>query len=159
MVFGLHLQINLCPTDATFSRKSWDGAREIVSSITRSAGAQSFKTSKNQTPIIGSERRSLQLSSDTAMELIMIELLKKLKIDNAFWQSSRNRHFYQITFTIDDYRQEILLNILNEWGIGEREGSTVSMVPCPLYNKPNDENGADGTSMDFECVADEIMPL
>lgn len=82
----------------------------------------------------------------------MMELLRKLKIENAFWQLSRNKNFFQITFTIDDYRHEILLNILNEWGIGERKGSTVSMVPCPLYNKPNDDDEPEDADKDLEYV-------
>lgn len=138
--------------DGQYTRSSWDdGHNKVQKRRSVSAHSSASKVSNKQTPHISSaDRRSLQLSSDTSMEQIMVELLRKLKIDNAFWQLNRNKTSYQITFTIDDYRHEILLNILNEWGIGEREGSSVSMVPCPLYNKPNDMDTAADTSQDIE---------
>lgn len=84
------------------------------------------------------------------MEHIMVEVLKKIKIDNAVWQLSRDQCHYQITFIIDDLRQDYLWNILNEWGIGERKESSVSMIPCSLYNGPCEEQPADESNVDQE---------
>lgn len=82
--------------------------------------------------------RSLNVAADATMEQIMVEMLRKLKIDNAVWQLSRNSNCYQITFTLEaNNRHETVLNILNEWGIGERTGSNVSMIPLAIYNRPN----------------------
>lgn len=96
------------------------------------------------------DKKSLKLSNDTPMEQIMIELFKKLKIENAFWQISRDKNYHQISFTVDDYRHEVLFNILNEWGIGERDGTSVSMIPCALHNKPSEENTNNADGMEYE---------
>lgn len=93
------------------------------------------------------ENRLLNIAIDSSMETVMIELLKKLKIESAIWQQTKNNNCYQITFSIEsDYRHELILNILNEWGIGERDGSCVSMIPCAIYNRPN---------QDFESESEE----
>lgn len=94
------------------------------------------------------DAKSLELSIDTPMEHVMIELLRKLKIDSASWKLAQSKNFYQITFMVDDYCQDTVLNLLSEWGIGEREGSSVSMLPCPFYNKPH--AGRDDGDPDFE---------
>lgn len=70
------------------------------------------------------------------MESIMNELFKKLKIDNAVWQLSKNGKYYQITFFVEsNARQELVLSTLNEWGIGQRNDSCVSMIPCAIFNQ------------------------
>lgn len=71
------------------------------------------------------------------MECIMQEIIKKYKINSDIWQLSKNQLYYQITFSIDILycRCEMMLNILSAWGIGERKGSCVSVMPCTIYNK------------------------
>lgn len=70
----------------------------------------------------------------------MSEILKKMKIENAIWQLSKNENFYQITFSVEVDNHEVLLELLNKWGVGERDGSSLSMIPCPIYQKPNIDN-------------------
>lgn len=78
----------------------------------------------------------LNLPFDSSMESIMIELFKKLQIDNAVWQSSKNDKYYQITFFVEsNTRHELVLTTLNEWGIGQRNESCMSMIPCAIYNQ------------------------
>lgn len=77
----------------------------------------------------------LNIAEDSSMESIMIELFKKLKIDTAVWQLSKNMKFYQITFFVEsNARHELVLSTLNEWGIGQRNDSVLSMIPCAIYN-------------------------
>lgn len=83
-----------------------------------------------------SENRFLDIPVDSSMETIMQEIFHRNKIDSAVWQLSKNQAYYQITFSVEsDYRYEMLANILAAWGIGEREGSCVSVVPCTFYSK------------------------
>lgn len=66
----------------------------------------------------------------------MNELFRKLKIDNAIWQLSQNTKQYQITFfVVSKARQELALSTLNEWGIGQRNDSCVSVIPCAIHNQ------------------------
>lgn len=30
------------------------------------------------------------------------------------------------------------IHMLSEWGIGQRDGSSISIIPCTLYNNPTD---------------------
>lgn len=77
----------------------------------------------------------LNLPYDSSMENIMIELFKKLQIDNAVWQLSKSTKYYQITFIVESTRHELVLTTLNEWGIGQRNESCMSMIPCAIYNQ------------------------
>lgn len=78
----------------------------------------------------------LNISVDSTMESIMNELFKKLKIDNAVWQLSKNMKYNQITFFVEsNARHELVLSTLNEWGVGQRNGSCMSMIPCAIYNQ------------------------
>lgn len=77
----------------------------------------------------------LNISEDSSMETIMTEMFKKLKIDNAVWQLSKSMKFHQITFFVEsNARHELVLSTLNEWGIGQRNDSVCSMIPCAIYN-------------------------
>lgn len=78
----------------------------------------------------------LNISEDSTMETIMNELFKKLKIDNPVWQLSKNMKYHQITFFVEsNARHELVLSTLNEWGVGQRNGSCMSMIPCAIYNQ------------------------
>lgn len=74
------------------------------------------------------------------MESVVLEIMKKMKVENAIWQLSKNGHFYQITFCTEVDGHEAVLELLNKWGIGERDGSSLSIIPCPIYQKPNIDN-------------------
>lgn len=116
------------------------------------SGLQSTRTCQTEPPTKKrSGKETLSISEDSSMEFIMFEILKKIKIENAIWQLSRDQHHYQITFIIDDLRRDHLWNSLNEWGIGDRKGSSVSMIPCSLYNGPIDENTADDSNKDHDA--------
>ncbi|KAH8403158.1 hypothetical protein KR222_006209, partial [Zaprionus bogoriensis] len=72
-----------------------------------------------------------QLPLDTAMEYVLKQILRKFHIDNAMWVLSREGSTHQITFTVEfNELYENLYETLQQWGIGEREGSTVSVMNC-----------------------------
>lgn len=77
------------------------------------------------------------LPANSTMECIMNEMFKKFHIDNAVWQLSKNTKYYQITFFVEtNVCHELVLTTLNEWGIGEKNGSCMSMIPCAIYSQP-----------------------
>ncbi|TDG49479.1 hypothetical protein AWZ03_004162 [Drosophila navojoa] len=73
----------------------------------------------------------LDLPLDSAMEHVLQQLLRKFEITNAFWLRSEDGASYQITFTLEfNEVYENLYDALQHWGIGEREGSAVSVMNC-----------------------------
>lgn len=117
-------------------RKSWDGyLKELVTSA------------KKPKP----ERATLDIETTAAMETVVREILKKLRIKSALWQTSDLKDSVQISLSVEaGYMQERLLTMLTEWGIGERDGSSISMVPCSLVApKPHVEPDRE------ELLADE----
>ncbi|XP_065355475.1 uncharacterized protein LOC135949942 [Calliphora vicina] len=100
-------------------RKSWEGIRDILSSTKR-------KHLKKKDQYI-----DLELSQDICMETVLKEILKKFHIQSATWAKDAEGRMYQIFFTVEfNETYEKILDNLNEWGIGDREGSTVSVMNC-----------------------------
>lgn len=78
----------------------------------------------------------LNLPQGASMECIMTELFRKFNIDNAVWQISKNTKYHQIIFFVEsNTHHELILSILNEWGIGRWKDSSMSMIPCAIYNQ------------------------
>lgn len=78
------------------------------------------------------------------MEVTLRDILVKVRVKNAIWIKSDNKKLYQIHFMVENgHRQENILQMLREYGIGIREGSIVSMIPCSVFyrsNKPESED-------------------
>ncbi|XP_017075335.2 uncharacterized protein LOC108110703 [Drosophila eugracilis] len=73
----------------------------------------------------------LDIPLDTDQEQVLRQILQKFHIPNAVWMPSLNGNAYHISFSMDfDERYENLYEALQEWGIGDREGSAVSVVGC-----------------------------
>ncbi|XP_043068550.1 uncharacterized protein [Drosophila bipectinata] len=88
-----------------------------------------------QTPDGGSRDQLLDMPLDTAQELVLKKILRKFHIPNAIWLSSLDGTAYNVSFSMEfDERYESLYDALQEWGIGDREGSSVSVVSC-LVNR------------------------
>lgn len=69
------------------------------------------------------------------MVTVLREILKKMQIKTASWQKTEMKDYYQIMFSFEaGNRQRKLQNMLNDWGIGEREGSSVTMIPGTLLH-------------------------
>ncbi|KAI8118668.1 hypothetical protein FF38_07083 [Lucilia cuprina] len=101
------------------TRKSWEGIRDVLSSTKR-------KNLKKKDQYI-----DLELSKDICMETVLKEILKKFHIQSATWAKDAEGRMFQIFFTVEfNETYEKILDNLNEWGIGDREGSTVSVMNC-----------------------------
>lgn len=121
-------------------RKSWDGY------------LKDFVTSAKKTK---PERATLDIETTAAMETVVREIFKKMRLKSALWQTSDSKDSVQISVSVEaGYVQERLLNMLTEWGIGERDGSSISMVPCSLVApKPHmEQEGEDVTEDEEYCL-------
>ncbi|BFF94889.1 uncharacterized protein DMAD_12408 [Drosophila madeirensis] len=79
----------------------------------------------------GSADQLLDMPLDTAQEHVLQQILRKFHISHAVWLSSMEGTRYHVSFSMDfDEQFENLYEALQEWGIGDREGSTVSVVSC-----------------------------
>ncbi|XP_039148595.1 uncharacterized protein LOC6731845 [Drosophila simulans] len=73
----------------------------------------------------------LDIPLDTDQEQVVRQILQKFHIPNAVWLPSLEGNAYHISFSMDfDERYENLYEALQEFGIGDREGSAVSVVSC-----------------------------
>lgn len=116
---------------------SWEGIKELVASGKKDRNVRRKKDEDDDT-------QSLMIAPDSSMEVVLKEIIRKVKIINAVWTKSDNFNNFQIMFTMESGdRSENILRLLGEWGIGEREGSSVSLMPCTIYHKP-----ADGTQFE-----------
>lgn len=98
-----------------------------------------------ESPVAANVADSLELNEDASMESVVKAILKKMKVKSALWQRSDQGDVYHIMFSVESgYTHEKMLTMLKEWGIGDREGSSVSIVPCTLLHKPMREIDADG---------------
>ncbi|EDW25470.1 GL26408 [Drosophila persimilis] len=88
-------------------------------------------TIRIETANAGSADQLLDIPLDTAQEQVLQQILRSFHISNAVWLSSSEGSRYHVSFSMDfDEQFESLYEALQEWGIGDREGSTVSVVTC-----------------------------
>lgn len=101
---------------------------------------------------------SLKIASDASMELVMMELLKKMKIDNSIWHKSKEETYFQIIFSLETNtdRYESIITLFHEWGIGERNGSFLSILPCSVYSS-RPLNDTEDSIGDAENADDEYI--
>ncbi|XP_064537324.1 uncharacterized protein LOC135427677 isoform X1 [Drosophila montana] len=65
------------------------------------------------------------------MEHVLRQILRKFGISNALWLRGMENNSYQISFTLEfNELYENLYDALQQWGIGDREGSSVSVMNC-----------------------------
>ncbi|CAB3220105.1 unnamed protein product [Arctia plantaginis] len=103
---------------------------------------QALKPNKNKLKISRPVRSVDVLAAfrqDTPLETILQEIVSRLDIKNAAWNSTRGDKFWQVTFSIESGNlSEELLQVLRTFGIGSRHQSSVSLLPCALYYKSDD---------------------
>lgn len=64
--------------------------------------------------------------------------MKQQKIKNASWFAGQNENYIQVVFPMESGNCEATLAFLNEYGIGQRLNSVVSVIPCCLYYKESE---------------------
>ncbi|KAG8227135.1 hypothetical protein J437_LFUL001679, partial [Ladona fulva] len=71
---------------------------------------------------------------------LLTQVLEKFGVDAAVWSTTKNGNFYQVTFSVESGEEcEDCIQRLNECGIGIRPNTTVSVIPCTLFYKGEDE--------------------
>uniref|UniRef100_A0A1A9WZQ5 DUF389 domain-containing protein n=1 Tax=Glossina brevipalpis TaxID=37001 RepID=A0A1A9WZQ5_9MUSC len=101
------------------TRKSWEGLRDILASTKR-------KSQKKKSATV-----ELEITQNTCMQTVLKEILRKFQIQNTIWTKDSDCKMYQIFFTIEfNETYERLLDNFNEWGIGDREGSSITVMNC-----------------------------
>lgn len=71
----------------------------------------------------------------TPMEQIIREIIRKMEITNVSWKKINSSNFYKISFCLEKgARCDETIHLLSEYGIGQKKGSSIAIVPCTLYD-------------------------
>lgn len=82
-------------------------------------------------------------------------ILEEQKIKNAVWTKGESGNYLQVIFPLESGNQcEGTLAVLNQYGIGQRLNSVVSVIPCSLYYK--DEEDSDKFGLNEEELEKEM---
>lgn len=75
------------------------------------------------------------LEDSASMEKVMREIIEMMLIKNSSWVRVNSGNSYQVTFSLESgVRCDDTIHMLSEFGIGQKEGSSIAIVPCTLYN-------------------------
>lgn len=75
------------------------------------------------------------LDETSSMEKIVREIIDQMHIRNSSWVRVNSGNSYQVTFTLENgVRCDDTIHMLSEFGIGQKPGSSVSIIPCTLYS-------------------------
>lgn len=75
------------------------------------------------------------LDATASMERVLREIIDRMRIRNASWQRVNGGNSYKICFCLEKgIRFDDTIHMLSKFGIGEKEGSSIAVVPCTLYN-------------------------
>ncbi|XP_067003055.2 uncharacterized protein [Anabrus simplex] len=92
-------------------------------------------------------KKSTELTVETeelALEKALRKVLKSMNIINAMWCQTNDANFFQVIFTMEaDSGCEETLQQLQEYGIGSKWSSVVSVIPCSLHYQSMDDEGMD----------------
>lgn len=76
------------------------------------------------------------LDETSSMEKVMREIIDKMRIKNSSWVRVSSGNCYQVTFTLESgVRCDDTIHMLSEFGIGQKEGSSIAIIPCTLYSE------------------------
>lgn len=74
------------------------------------------------------------LDENSSMEKVVREITERMHIRNVSWVKINNGNSYQVSFTLENgVRFDDTVHMLSEFGIGQREGTSVVIIPCTLY--------------------------
>lgn len=100
------------------------------------------------------ERSSLDKT--TPMERVLREIIERMRIRNASWQRVNGGNSFKISFSLEKgIRCDDTIHMLSEFGIGEKEGSSIAIVPCTLYNDKTRLKEDDETSTSTQAMFKE----
>lgn len=93
------------------------------------------------------------LDKSTPMEKVLREIIERMRIRNASWHRVNGGNSFKISFSLEKgLRCDDTIHMLSEFGIGQKEGSSIAIVPCTLYNdktrlKEDDESSTSTQAM------------
>lgn len=93
------------------------------------------------------------LDKTTPMERVLREIIERMRIRNASWHRVNGGNSFKISFSLEKgIRCDDTIHMLSEFGIGQKEGSSIAIVPCTLYNdktrlKEDDESSTSTQAM------------
>ncbi|XP_075979038.1 uncharacterized protein LOC142978459 [Anticarsia gemmatalis] len=133
-------ELNKCNSETTladglgsdhksYMRASWEEIKQVIKPKNK------LKISRpvRGVDILGAFR------CDTPLETILSEIVSRLDVKNAAWNSTKDDNFWQVIFSLESGNlSEELVQVLRTFGIGSRYQSSVSLLPCALYYKSND---------------------
>jgi uncharacterized hydrophobic protein (TIGR00271 family) len=88
------------------------------------------------------------LDDTSSMEKVVREIIEQMHIKNSSFRRINSGNSYQVTFSLENgVRCDDTIHMLSEFGIGQKAGSSVSIIPCTLYSdhqrvKEEDEDSA-----------------
>lgn len=75
------------------------------------------------------------LDETSSMEKVVREIIEQMHIKNSSWVRVNSGNSYQVTFSLENgVRCDDTIHMLSEFGIGQKAGSSVSIIPCTLYS-------------------------
>lgn len=91
------------------------------------------------------------LTAASSMERVMYEIIERFRIKNSSWARVNAGNSYQVTFSLENgVRCDDTIRMLSEYGIGQKEGSSIAIIPCTLYSDQHrakdDEETSSGQS-------------
>lgn len=97
----------------------------------------------------GADLQGSPLDEMSSMERVMRDILERFRIRNSSWVRVNSGNTYQITFSLENgVRCDDTIHMLSEFGIGQKDGSSIAIVPCTLYSdhhKVKDEGETSST--------------
>lgn len=111
----------------------------------------------------GANMERVQLDELSSMEKVIREIIEQMHIKNSSWVSVNSGNSYQVTFSLENgVRCDDTIHMLSEFGIGQKEGSSIAIIPCTLYNdrhrvKDDDEETNSGQSLIKETAWNKFI--
>lgn len=97
-----------------------------------------------------------QIDETSSMEKVLRQIISKIRITNSSWQRVNNGNSYQVTFSLENgVRCDETIHMLSEFGIGQREGSSIVIIPCTMYSDHNRVRDADEETSSSQATGKE----
>ncbi|XP_059609450.1 uncharacterized protein LOC132256880 [Phlebotomus argentipes] len=97
------------------------------------------------------DTHELNIPPESSMERVLEEIIARGKISGAAWTEVRKSQKWQIIFTLENgHRCDRVTQWLSEWGIGYREGSTITLTPCTVHDFAADAASRTASQTDLE---------
>lgn len=127
---------------------SWSGLKKkVLAPLTQ-----------NSTRQVKDQNCNLEIAEDSCMEVVIKEIFKKMHIDNTSWTRANDGKSWQIIFSLEsNEKYESIMEKFQDWGIGDRQGSSVSVVNCNAFRSHNISSEAEAVSQEKQSNWNKFM--